>query len=60
MKGYRRSDVKSMNPRRQGKGNGVCVQAFVGSISEGGAVPVPYGELLETHRRTFEIADLLG
>ncbi len=60
MKGYGWPGFKSMNLRRQDKGNGACVQAFVDSVTTGAESPIPYNELMEVHRRTFQIADLLG
>jgi len=44
---------------RQDKGNRNCAEAFVRAVASGGPAPVPFEELVEVTRATFEMADAL-
>jgi predicted dehydrogenase/threonine dehydrogenase-like Zn-dependent dehydrogenase len=57
LKGYGFSGFKSMNLWRQDKGNTVCAAAFVKAIQSGEASPIPFEELVEVTRVSFEIAE---
>lgn len=50
---------KSMNLWRQDKGQRACAAAFVKSIEQGGAAPIPFEEIVEVSRVTIEVAGLL-
>jgi predicted dehydrogenase len=45
---------------RQDKGQGSCASAFVDAIRKGEPSPIPFDELVETARVTFEIAEALS
>lgn len=46
-----------MNLWRQDKGNAACARAFVEAVREGGAEPIPFDELLEVTRVSFEVVE---
>jgi predicted dehydrogenase len=50
---------RKMNLWRQNKGQKACAAAFVKSVSEGGAAPIPFEEVLEVSRVSIEVADML-
>ncbi len=50
------SGFKTMNLWRQDKGNTACAAAFVNAIQSGQAAPIPFEELVEVTRVSFEIA----
>jgi len=56
LRGFGWSGFKSMNLWRQDKGQQACVDAFVTVVREGKTSPIPFEELLEVTRTTFEIA----
>jgi hypothetical protein len=41
---------------RQDKGNAACAAAFASAIEAGQAAPIPFEELVEVTRVSFEIA----
>jgi hypothetical protein len=49
-----------MNLWRQDKGNAACVAAFIKAIREGTPSPIPFEELVEVSRATFDVADSLA
>ena len=49
-----------MNLWRQDKGNGACVAAFVEAIQNGAMAPIPFEELVESTRVSFDIVDALA
>jgi predicted dehydrogenase len=44
---------------RQDKGNAACVAAFVEAVKGGGPAPIPFEELVEVTRVTFDVVDTL-
>ncbi len=50
------SGFKTMNLWRQDKGNTACAAAFVNGIQSGQSAPIPFEELVEVTRVSFEIA----
>ena len=48
-----------MNLWRQDKGNAACVAAFVEAVRSGGPSPIPFEELIEVARATFDVVDAL-
>jgi predicted dehydrogenase len=56
---YGWSGFKTMNLWRQDKGNVACVAAFVDAIRLGTPAPIPFEELVEVTRTTFDIVDAL-
>ena len=48
---------RKMNLWRQDKGNAACTHAFVEAIRQGGAEPIPFDELLEVTRVSFEVVE---
>ncbi len=48
-----------MNLMKQDKGQKACAAAFVDAIESGKASPIPFDELVEVARVTFDIVDLL-
>lgn len=59
LKGYGWHGFSKMNLWRQDKGNEACAKAFVTSIASGRTAPIPFDELIEVARISFEIADML-
>jgi len=57
--GFGWSGFKVMRLWRQDKGQKACVGAFVAAVREGKASPIPFEELIEVTRTTFEIARAL-
>ena len=45
---------------RQDKGNAACVAAFVEAVKRGGPAPIPFEELVEVTRVTFDVVDALA
>lgn len=60
LQGYGWPGFQKMNLWRQDKGNAACVAAFVDAIRLGGLSPIPFEELLEVTRTTFDIVDALS
>lgn len=48
---------KKMNLWRQDKGNAACARAFVEAVRDGGGDPIPFGELIEVARVSFEVVE---
>ena len=44
---------------RQDKGQRACVAAFLHAIEHGGPAPIPFGEIMEVTRASFDIAEQL-
>ncbi len=57
--GYGWPGFRKMNLWRQDKGNEACVHAFVDAISTGKPSPMPFGELVEVTRATFDAVDAM-
>ena len=57
--GYGWPGFSKMNLWRQDKGNDACAKAFVAAVETGKAVPIPFDELVEVARISFEIVDML-
>lgn len=57
--GYGWPMFKKMNLWRQDKGQKTCVAEFIRAISEGGAAPIPFAEVIESSRVSIEIANSL-
>jgi len=51
---------KRMSLWRQDKGNGACAAAFVAAVQQGGPSPIPFEELCEVTRVSFEIMRALA
>lgn len=51
---------KKMNLWQQDKGNAACAAAFIQSIREGTPSPIPFEELVEVSRATFDVMDSLA
>ena len=49
----------TMKLMRQDKGQKACAATFVKAIESGGMSPIPFEELVEVSRVTFDVADLL-
>jgi len=45
---------------RQDKGNAACVAAFVEAVKGGGPAPIPFEELVDVTRATFDVVDALA
>ncbi len=59
LKGYGFANFKSLRLFKQDKGQKACAKAFLDSIREGRASPIPYEELMESSRISIEIANSL-
>ena len=46
-----------MNLSRQDKGNSACVFAFVNAIEQGQSPPIPFDEIVEVTRATFDAVE---
>ena len=57
--GYGWPGFTKMNLWRQDKGNEACVAAFVSAIAEGRPSPMPFDELVEVTRATFDAVEAL-
>jgi predicted dehydrogenase/threonine dehydrogenase-like Zn-dependent dehydrogenase len=57
LQGYGWSGFKTMNLWKQDKGNNACVAAFIDAVSCGKLAPIPFEELVEVTRVSFEIAE---
>ncbi|NOX50257.1 MAG: zinc-binding dehydrogenase [Gammaproteobacteria bacterium] len=53
LKGFGWKGFRSMNLRRQDKG--VCAQAFLDAVRNGGGSPIPFEEIIEVSRISVEI-----
>jgi predicted dehydrogenase len=59
LRGYGWPGFTKMNLWRQDKGQAACAAAFVDAIRTGKPAPIPFEELVETTRTTFDIVDAL-
>jgi len=59
MAGFGWPGFRKMNLRRQDKGNKACVAAFVQAIEQGLPSPIPFDEIVEVTRATFDAVDQL-
>jgi len=57
LKGFGWKGFKSMNLRRQDKGQKACAQAFLDAVREGGPSPIEVGEIFEVARVSIEVAN---
>ncbi len=60
LQGYGWPGFQKMNLWRQDKGNAACVAAFIKAIREGTPSPIPFEELVEVSRATFDVMDSLA
>ncbi len=54
MTGYGWPGFKKMNLRTQDKGQKACAAAFVSALRDGGMAPIPFEEIVEVTRATFD------
>lgn len=59
LKGFGWKGFKKLNLWKQDKGQGNCVAAFVDSIEQGKACPIPLDEILEVSKISIDVADML-
>ncbi len=59
LRGYGWPGFTKMNLWRQDKGQAACAAAFVDAIRSGETSPIPFEELLEVTRTSFDIVDAL-
>ena len=57
LRGYGQDGFSSLKLWRQDKGQAACAAAFAEAIRKGAPSPIPFAELVEVARATFEIAD---
>jgi len=57
MNGYGWPGFRKMNLRRQDKGNVATVATFVNAINDGLSSPIPFDEIVEVSRATFDAVD---
>lgn len=57
--GYGWPGFKRLNLWRQDKGNAACMAAFVAAVAAGGAAPIPFAELVEVTRATFDAVEAM-
>jgi predicted dehydrogenase len=60
LKGYGWPGFKKMNLFRQDKGNAACAAAFVDAVQTGKPSPIPFDQLVEVTRTTFDVVEMLG
>jgi predicted dehydrogenase len=60
LRGYGWPGFSKMNLWRQDKGQAACAMAFVDAIRLGRPSPIPFEELLEVTRTSFDIVDALA
>ncbi len=60
LRGYGWPGFSKASLWRQDKGQAACASAFVGAIRKGEPSPIPFAELVETARVTFEITEALS
>jgi predicted dehydrogenase/threonine dehydrogenase-like Zn-dependent dehydrogenase len=58
--GYGWPGSRKMNLWRQDKGNAACAAAFVEAIRRSGQAPIPFEELIEVTRVSFDVVDTLA
>jgi len=59
LRGWGWPGFKGLKLWRQDKGNRNCAEAFLRAVATGGPAPIPFEELVEVTRATFEMADAL-
>ncbi len=59
LRGYGWPGFGKLNLWRQDKGNDACIAAFVDAISTGRPSPMPFGELVEVTRATFDAVEAM-
>ena len=59
LKGYGWPGFSRMNLWRQDKGQKACAAAFVDAIRKGEPAPIPFEEIMEVTRASFDIVELL-
>jgi predicted dehydrogenase len=57
LKGWGWPGFRKMNLWKQDKGNAACVHAFLAAIRQGSAEPIPFDELIEVTRVSFEVME---
>jgi len=57
LKGFGWRGFKKMNLVRQDKGQTACAAAFLRSIEQGGAAPIPFAEIVEVTRAAIDAAE---
>jgi predicted dehydrogenase/threonine dehydrogenase-like Zn-dependent dehydrogenase len=57
--GYGWSRFSRLNLWKQDKGNEACMAAFVEAVAHGRPSPIPFGEIVEVTRATFDAVDSL-
>jgi hypothetical protein len=60
LSGFGWPGFSKMNLWGQDKGNRACVAAFIDAVRQGKPSPIPFDELVEVTRVTFDIADRLA
>ncbi|MBU6434158.1 MAG: hypothetical protein KJS98_12675, partial [Nitrospirae bacterium] len=60
LRGYGWPGFTTMNLWRQDKGQAACASAFVDAIRLGRPAPIPFEELVEVTRTSFDIVDALA
>jgi len=59
LRGWGWKNFSKLNLWRQDKGHKACVAAFVNAVRQGGAAPIPLGEVLEVSQVSIEVAERL-
>jgi len=59
LRGYGWPGFSKLNLWRQDKGQAACAAAFVEAVRLGTIAPIPFGELVEVTRTSFDIVDAL-
>lgn len=59
LRGYGWPSFKTMRLWRQDKGQRACASAFLQAIARGEAAPIPFDEIVEVTRASFDIAEQL-
>lgn len=57
LRGYGWPGFSRLDLWRQDKGNAACMAAFVAAVAAGGPSPMPFDELVEVTRATFDAVD---
>jgi predicted dehydrogenase/threonine dehydrogenase-like Zn-dependent dehydrogenase len=60
LKGYGWPGFRGIGLWRQDKGQRACAGAFVKAVKSGGPPPIPFDELVEVMRVSFEVAEAAG
>jgi predicted dehydrogenase/threonine dehydrogenase-like Zn-dependent dehydrogenase len=60
LSGYGWPGFRKLSLWRQDKGQKACTAAFVDAIRNGGVSPIPFAELMETTRVTFDVVEALS